>query len=461
MKIVVLGGSPKGDESATMQYVHYIQRQFPQHDLEIIQVSQRIRKIETVEGAFDEIVNAIRSADGVLWAFPVYFLAVPYGYKRFIELVFERGVAEDFAGKYAAVLTTSIHFFDHTAHNYMRAVCDDLGMAFGGSCSAEMYDLVSEAGRETTKQFARNFFDAIENEYPAARAFQPVVPTALEYVPDVEKAPVDPWDRKILVLTDSVDESTNLGRMVERFRSAFSEGVEVIDLNGVDIKGGCLGCIQCGYANECAYGDRDEFVDFYNSKVKTADIVVFAGHIVDRYLSSLWKMYFDRSFFNNHTPSLMNKQTAFIISGPLGQNANLRQILQGYIECQIANIVDFVTDEATDSAALDATLHSLAERLVQCSRREVLMPATFLGFGGIKVFRDDIWGRLRFPFLADHKFYKANGVYDFPQKDVKARLQNALLILLTKIPSMRKELYTKRIKAEMIKPLQKALEAGD
>ena len=55
----------------------------------------------------------------------------------------------------------------------------------------------------------------------------------------------------------------------------------------------------------------------------------------------------------------------------------------------------------------------------------------------------------------------ANGVYDFPQKDVRARLQSALLILLTKIPSMRKELYTKRIKTEMIKPLQKALEAGE
>jgi len=35
---------------------------------------------------------------------------------------------------------------------------------------------------------------------------------------------------------------------------------------------------------------------------------------------------------------------------------------------------------------------------------------------------------------------------------------NALLILLTKIPSMRKEIYRKRIKEEMLKPFQKILE---
>jgi hypothetical protein len=76
----------------------------------------------------------------------------------------------------------------------------------------------------------------------------------------------------------------------------------------------------------------------------------------------------------------------------------------------------------------------------------------------MKVFRDDIWGRLRFPFQADHKFYKEHGLYDFPQKDYKARIISGILILLTKIPHMRKEIYQKRMKSEMIKPFQKILE---
>jgi len=42
MKIIVLNGSPKGDVSVTMQYVAYIQKRFPRHELKIINISQRI-----------------------------------------------------------------------------------------------------------------------------------------------------------------------------------------------------------------------------------------------------------------------------------------------------------------------------------------------------------------------------------------------------------------------------------
>ena len=75
----------------------------------------------------------------------------------------------------------------------------------------------------------------------------------------------------------------------------------------------------------------------------------------------------------------------------------------------------------------------------------------------MKVFRDDIWGRLRFPFIADHIFYKQHRLYDFPQKDIKTRMKNVVMILLAKIPSIRKEIYTNRIKEEMIKPFQKII----
>ena len=265
-------------------------------------------------------------------------------------------------------------------------------------------------------------------------------------------------NKKVAVLTDSKDEGTNLGRMIHRFTGAFSEEVEVIDLNEVDIKGGCLGCIQCGYDNSCSYGDKDGYVELFNTKVKAADILVFAGSIKDRYLSSRWKLFFDRSFFNNHAPVMTGKQLGFIISGPLSQIPNLKQALEAFYEVQQTGIVDFITDECGDSAEIDALLQSLAERLIRFADEGYAKPASFLGVGGKKVFRDDIYGRLRFPFRADHNFYKKNKLYDFPQKDYKSRITNSMMMLLSRIPSMRKEIYTKRIKTEMIKPLQKVLE---
>jgi hypothetical protein len=228
----------------------------------------------------------------------------------------------------------------------------------------------------------------------------------------------------------------------------------VINLHDVDIKGGCLGCIQCGYDNTCVYGDKDGFVEFYNTKVKATDVLVIAGAIKDRYLSSRWKMFFDRSFFNGHTPKWSGQQVGFIISGPLRQILNLRQLLEAHAELEQADAVDFVTDEYEDSAQVDALLQGLAERLIRYASEDYVKPRTFLAVGGWKLFRDDVWGRLRFPFLADHKYYQKHGVYDFPQKKYRARATNAVMILLTKVPSLRKDIYTRRIKTGMVKPLQ-------
>ena len=54
MKIVVLNGSPKGDISVTMQYVHFLQKEFPQHDLKILNIAQRLQAIEKREETFRE-----------------------------------------------------------------------------------------------------------------------------------------------------------------------------------------------------------------------------------------------------------------------------------------------------------------------------------------------------------------------------------------------------------------------
>ncbi|MDR9459211.1 MAG: NAD(P)H-dependent oxidoreductase [Dehalococcoidia bacterium] len=458
MKIIVLNGSPKGSISVTVQYVLFIQKKFPQHELKIINISQEIRKIERDEKAFQGIIDEVESSDGVLWAFPLYLQLVPSQYKRFIELIWERGAENAFKDRYTAVLSTSIHFYDHSAHNYMNAICDDLGMKYAGSFSADIVDLLKEEERDNLILFAEHFFKAIENNVPTVKNFKPVTYGELSYIPGNVGRKIDIGSKKVVIVTDSEDGQTNLGRMIERFTKSFSKEVEVINLHDVDIKGGCLGCLQCGYDNTCSYGNKDGYTEFYNTKIKTADVLVFAGVIKDRYLSSRWKMFFDRSFFNGHVPTWTGKQVGFIISGPLSQIPNLRQILESWVQMEQASLVDFITDEYEDSAHIDALLQSLAERVVTFADENYIKPVTFLGVGGRKIFRDDIWGRLRFPFQADHKYYRKHGIYDFPQKDRKARITNTILILLTKIPKMRKEIYSKRMKEESIKPLQKVVE---
>jgi len=457
MNIIVLNGSPKGKISATMQYVHFIQKKFPQHGLKIINISQKMPKIEKDEKLFHEIIDEIEASDGVLWAFPLYYFLLHSHYKRFIELISENDVQSIFENKYTAVLTTSIHFFDHTAHNYMNAICDDLNMKYVGSFSADMYDLVKEKERQRLLLFAEDFFEAIENKIVTSKTYKPLIYSNFEYIPGDAKNKIDIGNKKITVITDSDDIQTNLGKMIDRFRKSFSNEVEVINLCDLDIKGACLGCCQCGLDNICIYQDQDEYIEFYNSKVKTPDILIFAGNIQDRYLSSMWKLFFDRSFFNGHSPSLTGKQTGFILSGPLMQIPNLRQILESHIGLQHANLVDFITDENEDSGQINALLENFARRLIRLADKDYVKPDNFLVIGGRKIIRDDIWGRLRFVFQADYRFYKEHGIYDFPQKDFRVRIRNSIMMLLTKIPAFKKE-FVKKLKGEMIKPHQKILD---
>ncbi|MBW2115255.1 MAG: NAD(P)H-dependent oxidoreductase [Deltaproteobacteria bacterium] len=456
MKITVLNGSPKGDISVTMQYVAYIRKIFPQHELKIINISQRIDKIEKDESVFQGIVDEVRSSDGVLWAFPLYLLLVPSQYKRFIELIWERGALDVFKNRPAAVLTTSIHFFDHTAHEYMRAICDDLEMRFVGAFPAHMRDLMEEEGREKLSLFASTFFEAIEEKAPATKIYKPMINGNLDYVPSHSQDKIDARGKKVVIVTDSEDSQTNLGRMLERFKDSFSSPVEVINISEMNIKGHCLGCLHCGFDYLCRYEGKDDFNEIYRTKVQTADILVYAGTIVDRYLSSRWQMFFCRSFFYNHTPSLIGKQVGFIISGPLSQTSTLRQVMEGWIQIQQSHLVDFISDEYEDSNELDLLLTDLAGRLISFSEKGYIRPRNFLGVAGMKIFRDEIYGGLRGVFQADHKYYKKHGLYDFPQKNYKKRFMADIMTVFSKIPPIRKE-FPRRIKKGMIKPYQKYL----
>ena len=126
MKIVVLNGSPKGNLSTTLQYVRFMEKKFPANSFQVFNIAHDIRKIETDETIFRGIIDGMKDADCILWAFPLYYFLVAAQYKRFIELIWEKGAMGVFKGKFTAALSTSIHLFDHMAHNYIHAICDDL-----------------------------------------------------------------------------------------------------------------------------------------------------------------------------------------------------------------------------------------------------------------------------------------------------------------------------------------------
>jgi len=385
---------------------------------------------------------------------PVYYALVPAQLKRFVELLFERCPAGCFKGKYTTSFTTSINFFDHTAHNYMQGICEALGFSYVKSYSANMHDFFKEDQRTRMAGFYGWFVEMVEKKIPVARKYPPVEMNAVAYTPGpVEDVGISS-DQRVLVLTDAMEADTNLKQMVEVFEKSSAMPVEVKNLHDIDMKRGCLGCCTCGYDNTCV--QNDGYVSFFNENLKKADILIFAGTVKDHYLSSTWKKFFDRSFFNGHVPVFMGKRLGYIISGPFSQVPNLGELLDLLGDIWHMKSTGLVTDEHGTSEEITAHIQGFAGDLELANSRGLEFAPRFYRVGGYKLFRDFIYNASAV-FAADHLFYKQHGFYrDFPQRRIKKRFSNAMFKALLSIKPIRKRIHKDFI-AGMVAPYEKVL----
>ena len=455
MKIVVLNGSPKGKNSITLKYVEYAQKML-QEDIEweIIHISQQIHLLEKRPEKIREIALKVQSADGVLWAFPVYVYMVPSAVKRFIEIINEKELNTLFCNKYTCVLSTSIHFYDQVAHEYLHGILDDWNMKFTGCYSADMNDLLKTEERQKLILFFQQFICNIQEQRYTIKEFYPTtfIPTEYQPVQPIQKQELN--GKKVLIITDQQNNS-NLQKMVMYLTDSLKNSdIHILNLNEINMLGGCLGCVKCALDNQCAYEDKDDIKHIYEEIIPAADIVIYAGNIVDRYFSSRWKMFIERRFMKTHQPLLKGKQLAILVSGPLSKLSHLKTFFHAEAEISEANLCGIVSDEHVE--CLDSALSQLAEKLKNCSEKQYIAPHTFLGVGGQKVFRDEIWGKLRFIFQGDHKYFKSHGYYDFPQNNYKERLKNLFMMILLSIPKVRQKTRQEMVKL-MIKPYEELL----
>ncbi len=456
MKVIVLGGSPKGDQSVTMQYVKYLELNMPELEWNVVQVASRIDALERDESRFQSLIEEIAAADAVLWAFPLYLLLVCSQYKRFIELVFERKAEAAFSGKYAASLSTSIHFYDHTAHNYIQGISEDLGMQFVGSHSPAMEDLHGKSGRAALLAFGRKLEAAMRLQTVFQRQFHPVsTEKRFEYrgpqasgpqasgSPASVPATAGSHNAPIVILADRLD--GNLTGMVARLASSMPQRVRVVELASVRTAGGCLGCLKCSFNNVCTYTGRDDYIETMREALLPAEVIVVAGTVVDRYYSWILKRFFDRSFFNTHLPWLAGKRFAFLASGPWSQLDNLREVMMGYVEFQRGEFIGSVSDECGSAEELDSLIDGFGSRINAMveSGVEAVPTSTFRGVAGMKIFRDEVYMGLRAIFRADHRYYRTHRVYDFPHRRIGRWFVASLLSLVTSIPAVQKRMRGK------------------
>ena len=402
MNILVLNGSPKGENSITLQTVLYLEKLNPQHKFNILHAGQ---KIKALEKDFTPAIEAIKEADVLLFSYPVYTFIAPCQLHRFIELLKEHQV--NVAGKIATQITTSKHFYDVTAHRYIQDNCQELGMNFIRGLSADMEDLTLKKGQKEASDFWNHFCWCAEKKY-----FEPVYafPTSLAYhqatVPEIS---VPTPDGNVVIVTDCTPDNVSLSAMIARFQAVFPKKTRIVNISEYPFKGGCLGCFNCAVDGTCIY--KDGFDKYLREEIQTADAIVYAFTIRDHSMGARFKMYDDRQFCNGHRTVTIGMPVGYLVSGTYSAETNLQTIIEGRANVGQNILAGIATDEFDPNAEIDR----LADSLIYALEHKNTEPQNFYGVGGMKIFRDLIY-QMQGMMRADHKFFKAHGQYDFPQK---------------------------------------------
>lgn len=441
MKICVLNGSPRGKYSTTLHTALYLQKRYPAHNFGFIQVGTGIR---TLEKDMTKALRMINDADLVLFSYPVYTFIAPSQLHRFIAALKASGA--DLSGKFVTQITTSKHFYDVTAHRYIEDNCHDLGMKVIHGLSADMEDLTTEQGRKDAEAFFEYVLWCIAHDVyePApACSSQP----AAEYVPSLpsveKRAGFD-----TVIVADLRPDDKNLQNMIADFEAVYPYRTRLVNIAEYPFQGGCLGCFHCAGEGKCIY--KDGFDTFLRETIQRADAVIYAFSIRDHSMGPTFKIYDDRQFCNGHRTVTEGMPFGYIINGSLDHEPNLRTIIEA--RCEVGH--NFLAGTGTDRAAISA----MSQRLAYALRHKYIQPRNFYGVGGMKIFRDLIW-MMRGLMKADHDFYKAHGIYDFPQKQRGKMLMMCLLGAMVRNPKISAKMGNK-MNEGMAAPYQKVIAAA-
>lgn len=412
MRILVINGSPKGEDSITYQTMLYIKACYPRHEYDVIHAGARIKQLEK---DFLDAENKLKWADIIIFCYPVYTFLVPSQLHRFIELVKEKKI--DLSGKYATQISTSKHFYDMTAHEFIRQNCHDLGLGYIRGLSADMEDLLKKKGQHDAKAFFRHVLWSVANGHKEpcfdtdSYAKQPLMMASLDDLPDLSNS-IDSINtqKRIALVADYSDEDTSLISMIERFKKSVSYEVDVVNLRDFNFFGGCIGCFNCASSGECIY--KDGFDVLLRDNIQTAAATVYAFKIKDHSMGYRFKLYDDRQFCNGHRTVTMGKPVGYLIDGYLHNENNLMTLIEGRSQVGNNPLAGVVSNEKD----VDRQIDILGRELDYILKTRFIQPANFYGVGGMKIFRDLIYKMQGF-MREDHRFYKEHGFYDFPQKD--------------------------------------------
>ncbi len=443
MNVCVLNGSPKGKYSITLQTLLFIKNNNTCDNFTILSPGALIKQYEK---DFSSCKETLEAADLIIFSYPVYTFIVPAQLHRFIELMKEQGV--NIKGKFVTQVSTSKHFYDVTAHNFIRDNAFDLGAKYIKGLSADMDDLLKEKGQNDALSFYKYVSWCVREDIYEKHG--PVL-TKKDTLEATVGEPVKKDSGKtIVIVADLSKDDIKLKQMIDRFTAKMPYETRLVNIREFPFMGGCISCFNCATTGKCIY--KDGFDSFLRENIQTGDAIVIAFTVKDHSMGSLFKTYDDRQFCNGHRTVTMGMPFGYLVSGNLSEEENLRTIIDARAEVG----GNFLAGVATNEYSPDEEIDTLVKRLKYAMENKYVQPSNFYGVGGIRIFRDLIW-LMQGMMKADHKFFKSHGQYDFPQKKRGTLIKMYLVGSLISNPKVKAKLGNK-MNEGMIGPYKKIVD---
>lgn len=448
MKILVLNGSPKGENSVTLQYAKYLAKiskdEFKGNvEFDFAHVGKNVYSY-THPDKLQVVLDKINCADLLVVAYPVYTFLAPSQLHKFFEILDSNKV--DLSSKYVVQLTTSKRFYDVTAHEAVKNMVLCLGGKYVDGYSADMDDILNDKLRAHFEKWWDYVLYRVNNDiYESC----PKIEKPLKiYTPTAE--PVAKRDgKKIIVVTDNTN-NNSLTCMITDFVNLCPYNVEVIDLKSQGPKSGCRGCLKCAQTGVCVI--KDGFCDLLNDTINKADAVVMAFEVVMHGISSTFKAYYDRQFVNGHRPVTAGQPTAYLVSGDYDGEANIKT----YVEAKSAVGGNLNCGVVCDQTATAKDVEQLVAKFTYALENEVTPNKNFYEVGGMRIFRDMIW-IMRGIMKLDYDYYKKHDMLDFPQKKRGTTIAMKLVGKLMRSKAINKKMPN-MMEEGMLMPYKKIVE---
>lgn len=449
MNVLVINGSPKSKNSVTYHHMLFLEKHYKTCQFEYLHIT-RIQKQIQDDQYIEALIERMALSDLVMFTYPVYDGAVPYQLMCLIESLMEHVSRYKLEDTYVVQFSTSKHFYDVTAYHYLQRCLFDLKFKALQGEMADMDALLHDEGRKSLISFFDHINEQVKrkavvfDDYPRNHTQL----NTFQYEPTAEKGKTP---AEVLVIYNGEHYSDTLKHMIVAYENKLPFRVHLLDISNFDIKGGCIGCVNCSYTGHCIY--NDEFEKMYREKILKAEVIIYASDITHHWLDKSFKLLQDRSFYQGYPGKHKGKGIGYLLVGPFKTESNLRMVLDARTAMEKMIPLGHVTNEVE---AIEESINRLVFETIYYFEHRPAVKTNFYGVGGSKILRDMVYD-LRGIMTKEHQYFKRHKLYDFPKRHFFKHLFYHMFTSYIGHPKRRRK-HIKEINDLMIQQYKKQLE---